>query len=154
MSDVEILDLPPHRVAALPHRGAYPAVGPVFKELSDLATTRGLWPISRGLVMVACDDPDTVPEADLRSYAGILVPEDLALEPPLEEITLPPGRHAVMQYVGPYEGLRDAWGQLYGAWMACSGETPGPGWSFEIYRNTPLDVPPEALRTDLYAPLA
>lgn len=41
-----------------------------------------------------------------------------------------------------------------GEWLPQSGRRVGAGVSFEIYRNTPMDTPEDALITELYVPLA
>jgi AraC family transcriptional regulator len=41
-----------------------------------------------------------------------------------------------------------------GEWLPRSGERVGAGPSYEVYRNNPGNAPPEALRTDLFLPLA
>ena len=55
--------------------------------------------------------------------------------------------------MGPYEGLPDSWARLMGQWLPASGERMKNGISYEIYRNTPEHVKPEALVTELYLPL-
>jgi DNA gyrase inhibitor GyrI len=41
-----------------------------------------------------------------------------------------------------------------GQWLPASGHHVGSGSSYELYRNTPADVPPHELRTELYLPIA
>jgi AraC family transcriptional regulator len=100
------------------------------------------------------DDPSAVPESQLRSHAAFEVGEDFQVEAPLEEIRLPAGRHAVLEHTGPYSGLQAAYDQLYRDWLPASGEDPADRPVFEVYRNTPMDAAPEALRTDIMLPLA
>jgi AraC family transcriptional regulator len=40
-----------------------------------------------------------------------------------------------------------------GGWLPRSGQRMRDGVSYEIYRNTPADVPKEELVTELYLPL-
>jgi len=56
--------------------------------------------------------------------------------------------------VGPYEQLGDVWARLLGEWVPASGHRISDGVSYEIYLNTPGEVPKEQLRTELYVPLA
>jgi DNA gyrase inhibitor GyrI len=56
-------------------------------------------------------------------------------------------------HVGPYEQLPALWQQLFVEWLPGSGQRLRPTASFEIYRNTPEEVPPGELRTDLYVPI-
>ena len=50
--------------------------------------------------------------------------------------------------------LGDAWARFLGEWVPASGNRIGDGVSYEIYRNTPAEVPKQELRTELYVPLA
>ena len=74
---------------------------------------------------------------------------------PLEEVeqtSLPAGRAAVLRYVGPYDGLADAYERLLG-WVEERGEQPaGPHW--EAYVTDPRSEPdPERRVTEIYVPL-
>jgi AraC family transcriptional regulator len=75
------------------------------------------------------------------------------LPPVLGEQELPAGRYATTTHIGPYEALGDVWARFMGEWLPRSGERMKDGVSFEIYRNTPGEVPKEKLRTELYIPL-
>lgn len=150
---VEIRDLPGLRLAALLHVGPYDELGRTYQRLADLFSARGLWPALRGRASVAYDNPDVTPAAELKSHAGHIVDEDLRIEPPLQELRLAPGRHAVMTYTGPYAGLAAAYQQLFGLWLPQSGEKPADAPVYETYLNTPMDVPPEALITEICLPL-
>ena len=57
-------------------------------------------------------------------------------------------------HVGPYEQLGDVWARFLGEWVPASGNRIGDGVSYEIYTNTPGQVPKQELRTELYVPLA
>jgi len=72
----------------------------------------------------------------------------------LTEQRIPGGRYARTTFVGPYEQLGDAWARFMGQWLPKSGERLGDGVTFEVYQNTPAEVPKEQLKTDLYIPLA
>lgn len=151
---VAIRDLPERRVIGLPHIGPYPEVGPVFRRVWSILGEAGLQDLAADGVMLAWSDPDTVPAAELRSFAGVLWPEDAPRPTALEEERLAPGRHAVLTHVGPYETLKPAYDWLFGTWMNDAAEMPGRGPSYEIYRNDPSDTPAESLRTDICVPLA
>ncbi|MEM6825893.1 MAG: GyrI-like domain-containing protein [Pseudomonadota bacterium] len=153
MCPVEIEDHPARHVAAVAHRGAYPEIRDAFERLTAVATERALWPISLGIVGVYHDDPDVVAEADLRSHAGLILPEDAAIPVPLEALMLPGGPHAVMRYKGPYTGLGAAYASLFGSWLPVSGREMADGPSFDLYLNSPLDTPPEELLTHICVPL-
>lgn len=153
MYGVSIQTVDDMRLAALMYRGAYAQVGSTFQKLSTILSTGGHWPQTRGMVAVCYDDPSTVPEAELRTHAGVWwagqdVPEGT------EDVTLAGGRYAVLRLKGPYTGLAPAYGHLYGAWLAQSGETLRDAPSFELYLNDPTSTAPDDLLTDIYMPLA
>ena len=154
MFPVEIRNEPARRIVGLSHTGPYPEVGPVFQRVwQTLVETGAAGRVGPG-VMVAYSDPDATPPAELQSFAGVVLPDDGACPEGLEERSLNGGRHAVLAITGPYERLHAAWGYLYGPWMAEAGERPSTTPAFELYLNDPTNTPAEALRTDLYAPLA
>jgi AraC family transcriptional regulator len=154
MHPVAIRDLPGRRAIGLPHTGPYPAVGPVFQKVWKRLGEVGQQDLAQGGVMVAFSDPDTEPAAELKSFAGVLWPEDAPCPAGLEECLLASGRHAVMAHEGPYATLQAAYGWLFGTWMEDAGEMPGRGPSYEVYRNDPSDTPEDQLRADIHVPLA
>jgi len=153
MYPIEISDHPARRLAAIPHQGSYLEIGKVFEKLSALFTARNLWPQATGMMGVYYDDPDAVDEADLRSHAGIAITGDMALDAPLEPLDLPQGRYAVMHYKGPYSGLAAAYRYMFGEWLPKSGEEAGDHPPVEMYLNSPQEVAPEDLLTDVCVPL-
>ncbi len=154
MYPVEIRDLPARRLAALPHTGAYHEVGRTFEKVSAVFSGRNLWGGAKGMIGVYYDDPSTVAEDALRSHAGVWVGPDFDVPDDLEEATLPAGPHAVLVYKGPYNGLRDAYQDLYGRWLPESGRVPAHAAPFEVYLNSPMDTAPADLLTEICAPLA
>jgi effector-binding domain-containing protein len=78
-----------------------------------------------------------------------LVAQPAAVEHAVSAISLPAGRAAVLRHVGPYQGLRDAFGQLR-SWIDEHGEAvAGPPW--EVYVTDPRTEPDASgLITDIY----
>lgn len=153
MYAVEIREDSARRLAATPHKGAYIEIARAFEKTGAVLSARRLMGACGGMVGVYYDDPSAVATAELRSHAGFEMasgPIDL----PLELVTLPAGRHAVLRFQGPYSGLPAAYEQLYRNWLPGSGETPADSPVFEIYLNTPMDVAPEELLTEICVPLA
>lgn len=144
---------PERRLAAVPHKGPYPEIGRAFEKLGSTVAARGFHGRFGNVVAVFYDSPADVEPADLRSHAGLEAPADLALDPPLEEVRLPAGRHAVLTFTGPYAGLPAAYDQLLGIWLPASGEVPADAPMFEVYLNSPMDTAPEDLVTEVCLPL-
>ncbi|SFR32066.1 AraC family transcriptional regulator [Litoreibacter janthinus] len=153
MYPVEIRTQPKGRLAALAHTGPYIEIGKKFEAVSSMFSSRGLWPHARGMAGIYYDDPNAVPEADLRSYAGILVGSEFDMPGDMEDLTIAEGKVAVLTYQGPYAGLKAAYDYLYGAWLPQSGEEPRDAPAMEVYLNDPTDTAPEDLLTEIYLPL-
>ena len=154
MFDLEIRDLPIQRLAALAHNGAYDGVGAKFDTLTQMASANAYWPQVRGIAGVHYDDPNTVAEKNLRCHAGLILSEGAALLEGTEEVTLQGGKHAVLRYKGPYEGIKVAYDHLFGKWLPTSGEEPADAPCYEIYLNNPADTAPAELLTEINLPLA
>ena len=152
--NVEIKQLPAQRVAAVEHMGAYSRISEAFGRLGDIAGRAGLFNDKPKMLALYHDDPQVTPEPKLRSEAGVVVGEGVSLPAGLTEQRLPAGTYAVTTHHGPYEQLGDAWQRFMGQWLPQSGKRIGAGVTFEVYLNTPMDVPKDQLITELYIPLA
>lgn len=153
MYAVEIRVEPARRLAAMPHKGPYTEIGRAFEKLGAVLGARGLFAQAGRMVGVYYDDPSAVAAVDLSSHAGIEMPEDVALDAPLEVVRLPGGQHAVLRYQGPYSGLPAAYEQLYRNWLPQSGREPADSPVWELYLNSPMDTAPENLLTEICMPL-
>ena len=150
--NVEIARQPELRVGTVPHVGPYIKINEAFARLGELAAPLFAQP---GAMMVALfhDDPDTTPAEQLRSDAAVVVANGVPLPDGLTEQRIPAGEYASTVHVGPYEHLGDTWARFMGEWLPASGRRLGPGVSYEIYRNTPMDTPKEKLLTEIRIPL-
>lgn len=152
MFPVTLRKEPPRRLVGLPHTGDYHLIGKQFEAFSALCETRGLWPQMGPPTAIYYDDPDSTPNAELRSFAG---GEFRGAEVPdgLEERELSGGKVAVLTYKGAYSGLSAAYHSLFGTWLPSSGEEPTDAPCYEIYLNNPREVAPEELLTEVCLPL-
>lgn len=153
MYPVEIRKEPKRRLAAVAHRGPYYEISNAYETLGATLAQRGLWPKAGAMVAVYHDNPAEVPLAELSSHAGVVMGAKVALEPPLEAVTLAGGPHAVLRYQGPYSGLSAAYAHLIGTWLPASGRAQAKRPMFEIYLNSPMDTAPENLLTEICMPL-
>lgn len=152
--DVSIVKQPRLRAAAVRHVGPYNRISEAFARLHAIAAPAGLLRPGAQMVGVYHDDPETVPENELRSDAAITVNDDATVPDALATLELPAGEYARATHLGPYELLGDAWAQLMGAWLPRSGRRIGQGLAYELYVNNPTNAKPDELRTELYLPLA
>lgn len=161
MHPITIRTEPARDLAVLPHRGSYMQIGKAFDAFGAISAGRGLWPGLGRMVGVYLDDPDAVPEAELRSFAGAELLDAKMLDAgpegggpaDLQSWHLPGGRVAVLTYQGPYSGLQAAYAGLYGAWLPTSGEEPADTPVYEVYLNSPRDTAPADLVTEICLPL-
>lgn len=154
MHPIEIRVEPARRLAAVPHKGLYHEIGRAFERLSATMAARTLFPHAGHMVGVFYDDPSSTAPADLRSHAGFEILNDAEIASPMETVILPSGRNAVLTYKGPYAGLPAAYDQLYSVWLPTSGQDPADAPAFEVYLNSPMDIAPDDLITELHLPLA
>ncbi len=154
MHDVAIRKLPPAELATIAHRGPYIEIGRAFETLFGVLAARNLLRPELRMKGVYFSDPSRVPEAELRSAAGIQIPDaDFPVEAPLERASLRGGDYAVLHYKGPYSDMKAAYEWLYGEWLPGSGREPADAPVFEDYLNNPREVPPNELLTDICLPL-
>ena len=153
--DVVVEDMPERRLAAITHLGPRNMVGEAFGRLAAIAGPAGL--LARpGAAMVAVfhDDPETTPAAELRTSAGVTVPDPGAIPAELTELRIPAGRYARATHLGHYAGLSDAWDKLMGQWLPASGyRLVVDRDAYEVYRVADHSSP-ETLETDLYVAIA
>ncbi len=152
--NVEIKHMPELRVGTVRHVGPYNQIPRAFERLGSIAGPAGILRADTELIALYHDDPESMPQEQLRSDAGVTVPTEETLPEGMVEQRIPEGRYAVAVHVGPYERLGDAWARFMGEWLPASGHRLGDGPSYEIYRNTPADTPKQDLRTEMYIPLA
>jgi AraC family transcriptional regulator len=152
--EVEIKDMPELRVGTVRHIGPYNQIPKAFERLGEIAGPAGLLRHSSAMLAIYHDDPESTPQDQLRSDAALVVPDGVRLPKGLEEQHIAGGRYARTVHIGPYEQLGDIWARFLGEWIPASGNRIGDGVSYEIYLNTPEQVPKQELRTELYVPLA
>jgi AraC family transcriptional regulator len=151
---VELEQLPALRLGVVPHFGAYNQINKAFETLGAVAGGAGLF-AHAGATMVGIyhDDPEATPMNELRSDAGITVPEGVPMPAGLEERRISGGPYARYTHIGPYESLGDVWTRFMGEGLPASGFELIDGPSLEIYRNDPTHTPPDQLHTDLLVPM-
>lgn len=140
------------RLVALRHVGPYHKIGSAFGALMEWARNNGIehgYPVS-----IYYDDPQSTPPAELRSDACVEVAEGVTVEDPfVRMVEVPSNTYAVYTYVGPYQGIGDAWQRFMTDWYASSGYTYGEGVCYEKYMNDDKVTPSEELITELYLPV-
>ena len=151
---VEIDKTEDMRLAALAHRGPYMEIGHAFEKIFAIAESRGYWPNVRGVLAMYHDDPGAIAEAELRSHAAFILTPGADVPEGMDMLFVEGGDIARLRFKGPYAGLETAYKYLFGEWLATSGRDPADAPCYEIYLNSPMEVAPEDLLTDICVPLA
>ena len=160
MASAHIESLEPIRLLLMRHRGAYNTIGATFGKFWQSAGPRGV--SAESSIAVYLDSPREVPESDLRSDAGVIVPEalefDLAIsgDPQPGDFhfrNVPAGRYLVYRHVGPYSQLGVAWEAAF-AGISQHGVEHNGEITFEWYRNDCSQVAEDELITDIFLSLA
>ena len=144
------------KVLSIKHIGPYFKIGTAFEKLAAFIKEQNI-EVSDALWMgVYFDDPESVPEAELRSEACVTVQEDIRL-PENSDVgigEIKGGLYATTRHFGSYKDLGKSWGELYGAWIPQNGFKPLNTPCFEIYVKDCEETEDESeLLTDLYAPV-
>ena len=150
---VEVMDRPTLRVAMIEHRGDYRLTNKAFERLMAIAATTGLLTPDTRTLGIYYDDPQSVPEADLRSAACITVPDDWTPTGELEQSQVEGGRYARIVHTGAYTELEIAYTWLYRTWLPTSALEPRDLPCVEEYLNDPRQVPAKDLETAVLMPL-
>lgn len=148
--NVEVVELPEMRLGMVSHRGPYQDIPNAFATLGQVAGAAGLIDPSASMIAVYHDDPRTTAAEELRSDAAITISRDTKLPSGLTEGKIPAGRYARTTHVGPYDELMAVWPAFMKKGIPDNGYQMRQGPSFELYRNTPGEVPAEKLITELY----
>jgi AraC family transcriptional regulator len=153
MFNVTIRKIAPIALVGVRHTGSYMQISKAFEMLFGTLYARGLAEPQMRMIGVYFDDPDLVPAEQLRSIACVACDSTIAIEPPLEALSLDGGEYAVLRHKGPYADMHKAYQWLYAEWLPTSGRPLRDGLMFEDYLNNPRDVAPTALLTEIHMPL-
>lgn len=150
---VEVREIRASAALSVPHRGSYMAMGRAFDALFAALGQQALIERASGLHGIYLDDPDAVPEMELRAWAATIVPEGTTGAPPLEACKIGGGRYAVLAHQGPYADMRAAYDWMFGTWLPQSGLEARDAPVLETYLNSPKDTPPAKLQSEICLPI-
>lgn len=88
---------------------------------------------------------------DLDLEIGFPVLHQLSGKGDIQSSAIPAGKYAACLYTGPYEEMGPAYEGLT-KWVEEKGYEPS-GISYEFYYNSPMEVPPAELKTQILFPL-
>lgn len=148
---VEIAPFEKITLAAIEHRGDYHAVGNSFARVQIFLTAHGL-PSTRS-IGIYFDDPESVPEKELRAEAGLAFEGTLPPHEKIRAISIPATLCASVLHKGPHAELERAYRHLFRDWLPDSGYEAADFSCFEEYLNDPRDTQASELLTRVHLPL-
>ncbi|HRF07761.1 MAG TPA: AraC family transcriptional regulator [Xanthobacteraceae bacterium] len=151
---VEIAPFAGARLAAIEHRGDYQTIGNSFAKVQIWFAARKL-PVSRSFG-IYFDDPESIPEQELRAEAGLVTDENITTEDnggAIRIVSIPPMLCASVLHKGPYAELEHAYRHLFRDWLPDSGYEAADFSCFEEYLNDPRELPPSELLTRVHLPI-
>jgi len=138
----------------------------VGQAYTDIRTYTGLWNKLVGFaeenrltsslnkfLSLSMDDPLVTHKEKCRFYLGITIDGDINPCNPFGVMNIPDGLYAVFRHNGRHEDLPAFYRGIYLNWLPASGYRQKDTLTFEIYMNSPRQVSPTELITDIYIPV-
>jgi AraC family transcriptional regulator len=148
--EVRIVQRPAQSVHALRHQGPFSTIPHTHRRLRaqlGAQTVSGWFGISYG-------NPEM--RSDFRHYVAAALPDPRPAAEAvhgIEHIEIPGGLYAMHCLGGRYTRINAAVQALYRRWLPESGYEPDDRPTLEHYLNSPRQVPPDDLRTELLIPV-
>lgn len=141
------------------HHGDFMTIGVTFETVMAQCVMAGILPQEPQSMGLYLADPECTDEPDLKSFAGVVLNESVALKggvavpDGLEVYDYPGGRFAVLTHHGPYALLSSGYDWLYNSWLPASDEAVRDQPCSEVYLNSPIDTPQQELLTEICVPI-
>ena len=124
-------------------------MGEAFQNVLGFIQSHGLTPTGAPLSVYYSYDPE---EIVFRAGFPVSAEDAQKAEGTIQAAETPAGNVLSFYHLGPYEGLRESYGVMM-QYLEANGLTLGaPTW--EVYVNSPDEVPAADLRTDIFVSLA
>ena len=155
MDKIAVVDVKPQLVLSMRKIGGYEEIAPMIQKLCEYAAGKNIEMIGAPIFVCHEMTVEEVMEAFEQKNADVEVAIPISkCEESIDEVKcyeLPGGKMANIIHKGPYEDCTPTYEKLY-AWLEENHKNLiGP--TREIYLNDPREVPPEAILTDIYAPI-
>jgi AraC family transcriptional regulator len=150
MYSVEIIQNDPVKLIGYPHQGDYMEIGRAFEKLAIYAASHQLFCETTRSIGLYYDDPKSVNQEKLQSFAGMTLAEETVVpgdDEALQVSEIPGGTCVSLIFKGPYAELEKPYDWLFGEWLPQSGYEAADFPPFEEYLNDPKDTPPSELLT-------
>lgn len=153
ISDVIVKDLPEMKVASVSHVGPYWELFSAFEALNSYLVKNSIKTLTAPMGLYL-DNPKLVPMDQLRSEAVIGI-ENGAAEGNIQIKALPAGKFVTLIYTGSYAdpGKLKAYEILHKYIEANGLKYQGELPVREVYLNSPSEVKPDELKTEIQFPI-
>ena len=148
--ETEMLEMPDQRASVLRHLGPATQIAHTHRALALHLCGEGM-AASAPHIGISFGDP--LDGKGFCYYAGVVLGAQQSPVRGLEVYEVPGGLNALHRLTGPYSQIGPALERLFGTWLPGSRYEPDDRPALELYRNSPLDTPAEALVTDLLIPV-
>lgn len=105
------------------HYGDFMTIGVTFEKVMAQCAISGIIPENPQMTGLYLADPECTEEPELKSFAGVVMQEDVVVPEGLVDYDYPSGHFAVLTHRGPYALLSQGYDWLYSKWMPSSDAT-------------------------------
>jgi len=151
----EFVQLTTQRLACVQVRGAYggAAMGQAWGTLLATAGQWG-WLTAESLrIGIPHENPELSGTDQWLYHACVSISQEVEPATPIQVKELAGGHFARFRYQGSHEHLDVAYDRIFNDWLLPSSHQLRDAEIFDIYRNTPLEVSPDTLITDIHIPI-
>lgn len=125
----------------------------MWKELAHYKEKYSKQNSDNPFVSISLDNPLVTPMEQCRFYIGIMTTDEPGAKARFSLQEIPGGMYAVFRHKGNYAGLPGLYKAICEEWIPGSGYYQKHPLTFEVYLNTPEEVPVDELLTDVYIPI-
>lgn len=125
----------------------------LWHQLVDFVKENQLTGIDNKYISLSMDEPLVTKAEQRRFYLGITAKEPVKPSGIFDKMPLKGGLYAIFRHKGEYASLPSAYRSIYLDWLPQSGYRQSLPMTFEMYINTPREVPPSELLTDIHIPI-
>lgn len=125
----------------------------LWAQVRQFREDNNLNSITNRYISLSLDEPYITDRRLCRFYLGIATAEFVEPSAPFISIDIPAGLYAVFTHCGTHSLLPETYRDIYLNWLPASGYIQREPLTFEIYHNTPSEVPEDNLLTDIYIPV-
>jgi effector-binding domain-containing protein len=130
------------------HDGIGPACSDILPRVAEWLAAQGLAPAGPPMVVYHAFDPKT---GEFDAQPGFFVAAPVQNDGDITGGETAGGEALFALHVGAYATLGETWGTVFAHAESIKRRVTRSSW--EVYLNTPAEVPPAELRTEIYVPL-